>query len=142
MHGLAEPLLETDLAEPRAGGWHERAFAEHGAEVARLRVGHHFAGVLTSLEPFSNELVEPKLLWTGDFDNVVDGLAGGDPADGLGDVVSGHRLDEHRGKADSLAISGRGRDALHELEELRRVHDRYGIDDSLISCSCAVFARK
>ena len=33
-HRLGEPLLEADLAEPRAVGGHERAFAEQGAEVA------------------------------------------------------------------------------------------------------------
>ena len=62
-HRLAGPLLEADLAEPRALGWYERAFAEH------LRRSNAIAGRPPlrgdpdgGLEPLSNELVETKLL--------------------------------------------------------------------------------
>jgi hypothetical protein len=68
------------------------------------------------------ELVQAKLLRAGDFDDAVHRRAHRDPADGLGDVVSRHGLDEHRGKSNSVAIRGRSRDAFHELEELRRVN--------------------
>ena len=40
------------------------------------------------------------------------------------DVIGGHRLDERRREPNRVAVGGRVRDAVHELEELRRVDDR------------------
>jgi hypothetical protein len=41
-YGLVEPLLEADLAESRVVGRNQRALAEFGPEVPRVRVGDHF----------------------------------------------------------------------------------------------------
>jgi alkyl hydroperoxide reductase subunit AhpF len=45
--GLTEPLLQADLAEPRAVGRDQRALAEFGPEVSRVRVSDHFARIAT-----------------------------------------------------------------------------------------------
>ena len=58
------------------------------------------------------KLVETELLGTGDLDDAVQRLAHGDPADRLGDVVSGDRLDEHRWQANRVAVGGVVGDAL------------------------------
>jgi hypothetical protein len=49
--GLIQPLLETDLAESRVAGRNQRALAEFGPEVPRVRVDDNLAGALRAPRP-------------------------------------------------------------------------------------------
>jgi hypothetical protein len=62
--GLAEPFLESDLAEPRLAGGNQRALAELGAEVPRVRVDDNLAGVVVRCEALTDQLIETELLRT------------------------------------------------------------------------------
>ena len=55
---LAQPFLEADLAEPRVAGGNQRALAELGPEIPRVRVNDNLAGVVARGEALTNELVE------------------------------------------------------------------------------------
>jgi len=55
-----------------------------------------------------------------------------DPAYGTRDIVGSHRLEEHRWQTHLAAVEGNVGEALEELEELRRTHDRVGIAEFLI----------
>ena len=46
--GLIQPLLEADLAESRVVGRNQRALAEFGPEVSRMRVNDNLTGVSVS----------------------------------------------------------------------------------------------
>src|SRR2546428_703582 len=61
---------------------------------------------------------------SADFDDAVDRSTDGGAPYGRGDIIRRHGLEQHGCQADGIAV-GRGvRDALDELEELRRVNDR------------------
>src|SRR5262245_62391592 len=55
---LAEPLVEPDLTELRLAPGYERTFIELGSEVACMRIGHNFAGVLAGGEALTDQFVE------------------------------------------------------------------------------------
>src|SRR5262245_18548897 len=122
--GLLEPVLEARLGEPGAGVRHEGALAQEGAVVPRAGVGDHLARIVTRAEGAADQVVEAELLGAGDLDDAVHRRAHGDRRHRPGDVVRRHRLDEHRRQAHRGAVGGGVGDALDELEELRRVHDR------------------
>ena len=122
--GLAEPFLEADLAESRLAGGNQRALAELGPEVPRVRIDHNLAGVVPRGEALADQFIETERLGTGHINRAVQWLAHGDPADRLGDVISRHGLNEHRWQPNRRPDSGFIGDALDELEELRRANDR------------------
>ncbi|MGH2355518.1 MAG: hypothetical protein ACRDJN_28245, partial [Chloroflexota bacterium] len=59
-----------------------------------------------------DELVEPELVGSRDFDGAVQRRALGDARDRAGDVVRRHGLDEHRGHAHDPVDGGGVGDAL------------------------------
>src|SRR5213593_4419323 len=83
---LTEPLFEARLAKSRAIAGNQRALAEFGSEVPRVRVGDNLARVVARAEALSNQLIEAELLRTGHFDGAIQWRAHGDPPDRLGDV--------------------------------------------------------
>src|SRR5437867_489456 len=122
--GLAQPVVETGLTEHRVFFGDERPFSQYRAGVEGLRIGHYLARVVQRAEETSDQSVKAKLLGAADFDHAVDRSTHGDPPYGRGDIVRRHGLEQHWCQADAIAV-GRGvRDALDELEELRRVNDR------------------
>jgi hypothetical protein len=45
LHRLVEPLVESDLADPRAVAGNERVFREFGAEIPCVPVGNHLTRI-------------------------------------------------------------------------------------------------
>ena len=131
-----EPVGEADLARERVGGGHEGAVVDRvGAVVRRRRVRDDLARIVLGLQRAADELVHAELLGARDLHDAVHGCADRDPGDGLGDVLGRDRLEQHGRQADGVAVRRQGRDALDELEELRRVDDRVrhrGIPDELL----------
>jgi hypothetical protein len=97
-----------------------------GAKVAGLGVGNDLSRVSSKAQALADQLIETELLWSGDLDGSVDGLANGCACNRAGDSVSRDGLDERRGKANRVAVGRVVGDVLDELEELGRVHDRVG----------------
>src|ERR687896_1960253 len=83
---LVEPVFEADLAEPGIGTRHQTPLVHLGAEVAGLRVGDHFTGVVARAETQSDELVEAELLRSRHLDHAVQRRSQGDPANRIGDI--------------------------------------------------------
>ena len=132
---LGEPLAEPDVAESRLALGNQRAFTEFGPEVPRLRIGDNLAGIVVRGEALTDQFVETELLRTGDFNGAVDWGADGDRPDRLRDVISRHRLKEHRRHPDRRSDGGVVRNAFDELEELRGMNDRVRIPPLLINVS-------
>jgi hypothetical protein len=107
-----------------------------------LRVGNDLWRVSSEAQALADQLIETELLWSGDLDGSVDGLADSCARNRAGDRVSCDGLDERVGKANRVAVGCGVGNVLDELEELGCVHDRIGMPDSLISFSCASFARR
>ena len=89
-----------------------------------MRIGDHFTWIVAGVEASSDELVQTKLLGPRHFDDAVYGRSYSDPGNCARDVLGGHRLDLNGCEAHGGAVGGGVRDALDELEELRRVDDR------------------
>src|SRR5690242_3148290 len=122
--GLSQPGLEADLPEPGVRLRHQGALAQLRTEVARVRVGDHFPGVVARTEPQSDEFVEAKLLRPRHFEDAVQRRSHRDPANRTRDVRGRDRLEQHGWDADPVPVGRLVRDALEELEELRRPDDR------------------
>src|SRR4029078_331755 len=118
------PLLQADLAEPRAVRRDQRALAEFGPEVSRVRVSDHFARIVTRADALSNQVIKTEPLWTSDFNDAVQGRTDGGPRDRLGDIISGYRLNQQGGQSNCRSVSGFVSDASDELKDMRRVDDR------------------
>src|SRR5262245_41185117 len=118
-----QPLLEADLAESRMASRDQRALAELGSEVPRVRVDDNLARVVACGEPLTDQFIETKLLGTGHLNRAVQWCAHRSPGDRLGDVLTRHRLNEHRWQPNRRSLSGFIGDARDELEKLRRVND-------------------
>src|SRR5262245_52139111 len=103
---LMQPLVEANLSELRAADRNQRTLAELRPEVPRVRVDDNLAGIVAGAETLADELVETKLLRTGDFDCAVHRGTHGDPADRRRDVISGHGLKEHRWQSNRRAHRG------------------------------------
>src|SRR5688500_2121159 len=103
---LPEPVFEADLAEPGVGARHQRALAQLRAEVARVRVGDHFTGVVARTEPQSDEFVKPKLLWPRDLDDAVHRSRHGVPTHRLRDVLRRYGLEQHGCDAHRIPVGG------------------------------------
>jgi hypothetical protein len=135
---LSEPLLEPHLAKSRLAGRNQRALTQFRPEVPRVRVDDNFAGVLARGKALTDQVVETELLRTGHFNGAIHWGAHGDAADCLGDVISRHRLNEHRWQSNRRSDGGFIGDALHELEELGRVNDRVRDPSALDQCLLSV----
>ena len=72
----------------------------------------------------TDQFVETELFQARHFNRAIQKRADGDPADRLGNVVSRPGLNEYRWQPNRRSVSGFIGDALDELEELRRLHDR------------------
>src|SRR4029077_3374613 len=116
---LAEPVFEADVAERGARVRHQRALAQLRAEVARVRVGEHFTGVVARTEPQPDEFVEAELLRSRHFEDAVQRRANRDPANRTCDVRGCDRLEQHGRDAHRVPVGRLVGDALEELEELR-----------------------
>src|SRR5438045_8524970 len=90
----------------------------------RARIGDNLAGVVVRGEALTDQFVETELLRTGHFDDAVDWGTHGDRADRLRDVLSRHRLKEHRWYPDRRSDGGVIRNAVHVLEDMRAVNAR------------------
>ena len=108
---------------------------QEGAIVASVGVGNDLSRSPRKPRP-ADQLIETELLWSGDLDGSVDGLANGCACNRAGDSVSRDGLDERVRKANRVAVGCGVGNTLDELEELGRMHDRIGCPDSLISFSC------
>jgi hypothetical protein len=60
--GLTEPVFETDLAELCVVGRNQRALAEFGPEVPRVRVDDNLARIVAPAEALMDQLIETELL--------------------------------------------------------------------------------
>src|SRR4029434_3110158 len=69
--GLIQPLLEADLAESRVAGGNQRALAEFGPEVPRVRVNDNLARVVARAEALTDQFIEAELLGTGHFNRAI-----------------------------------------------------------------------
>src|SRR5215470_8280567 len=118
-----EPVFQTDLTEPGIVSRNQRALAEFGPEVPRLRIDDHLAGIVARSETLADQLVETEPLGTGHFNSAVQWRAHSNPGNGLGDIISRHGLNEYRWEPNSRSVSRVIGHALDELEELRRVDD-------------------
>ena len=81
---------------------------------------------MQSSEATSDEVVKAELFGPRHLDSAIHWRAHRDHGDRISDIVSRHRLNEHRCQPNSSALGGGVGDALDELEELRRVDDRVG----------------
>src|SRR5262245_19981789 len=122
--GLTQPLLEADLSESRVAGGNERTLAKLSPEVPRVRIDDHLARVVACAESLTDQFIETELLGAGHFNGAIHWRGDGYPGDCLGDIVGGHRLNEHRWQANRCSYGGFIGDAPDEFEELRRVDDR------------------
>jgi len=68
---LAQPFLEADLAEPRVAGGNQRALAELGPEIPRVRVNDNLARVVARGKVLPDQVIEPELLGTGHFNRAI-----------------------------------------------------------------------
>src|SRR2546429_443437 len=121
---LLEPICETRLGEMCVCAGEECAFAQFGAEVARASVGDYLAPIAPCGKVLSDQFVESELLGARDLDHVVHRSADGYLGHLGSDIVRGHGLDQHRWESDLVTRGSLLGDALDELEELRRVHNR------------------
>src|SRR3954447_9807493 len=119
---VIQPLLKVDRAEARVIGRNERALVEFGAEVPRAGIDDNLARVVARAEALTDEVGEAKLFGTRHLDRAVHWRAHGDPPDRARDLISRHRLNKRGWQPNRRAISRFVGDALHELEELRRVN--------------------
>src|SRR3712207_8238001 len=97
--GLAEPVLEAGLGESGVVAGHECALAQFCAEVARVRIGDHFAWIAAFPEDSSDDFVETELLWPRHFNEAVDRRSYGDPANRTRNILS--RSEEHTSELQS-----------------------------------------
>ena len=136
-HGLIQPRLEVDLAEPCVGGGNERTFSELSAKIPRVWVDDDFAAIVARGEALSDQLIETELFGASHLNRAVQRRAHGDPANRLGDVVGRHGLNEDRWQPNRRSVRGFVGDALDELEELGGMDDRVGdsraLDQSFLS---------
>src|SRR5262245_52819613 len=121
---LMQPLLEVDLAESRVADRNQRPLTELRPEVAGVRIGANLARVVVRGEILTDQFIEPELLWTGHFNRAVHRRAHRDLADGLRDVIRGHRLKEDWWHPDRGSGRGVVGNTFDELEELCGVNDR------------------
>src|SRR5215217_4827770 len=122
--GLTEPVLEAGLGESGVLAGQECALLQFYAEVARLRIGDHFAWIAEFPEESSDEFVQTELLWPRNFNDAVDRRSYGDPAKRAGDILSRHGLNQNGCDSHRVAVGRIVGDSLDELEELRSVDDR------------------
>src|SRR5262245_34548705 len=58
---LDQPVLQADLAESRLAGRNQRALAELGPEVPRVRVDDNFAEIVARAEAQADQFVKTEL---------------------------------------------------------------------------------
>src|SRR5262245_24244245 len=80
-HRFAEPVLETDFAQPRLPSRNQRALTEFRPEVTRVRVNDNLPGIVARVETLTNQFIETELLRAGDFNRIIQWRADGYPAD-------------------------------------------------------------
>ena len=120
---VSQPVVEPGVADLRVIAGEEGALADRDAVVGRVRVGDHLARIVARGERVADELVEAELLGARDLRNPVQRRGDRDPGDCARDVIGGHRLDQHWREPNRVAVGRLVGDAVHELEELRRVDD-------------------
>lgn len=130
------------LGNLRLIGREKGALMQLGTVVARLWVCDHFTRIPTCAQATPDEFVETELLWPRHFNDAVHWRSHRDLANRTGDILSRHGLDQNGCESHHVAVGCGVSDALDELEELCRVHDRVGIDDPWIRFSWAILARK
>jgi len=69
--GLIPPLLEADLSESRVGGRNQRAFAEFGPEVPRVRISDDVARVVAREKVLTDQVIETQLYGTSHFNRAI-----------------------------------------------------------------------
>ena len=140
--GLVEPVVEAGLGESGVVAGHECALVQFYAEVARVRIGDHFAWIAAFPEESSYEFVETELLWPRDLDDTVDRRSYGDPANRTRDILSCHGLDQNG--CDSHRVAVVASSAILSMNSKNCVAwtIEYLIDDLSISFSWAILARK
>ena len=67
----AEPLVETDAAEPGLTQWHERTLLHPAAEVSGLLVLHHLSRIADRLEIAGDKFAEPCSFRARGLDNAA-----------------------------------------------------------------------
>ena len=122
-HRRAEPVFEMRLSESRVTAGNERGLAHLNAVVARLRVGNYLARILACGETSPNQLIQTKLFRARLFQRCHSGVSPCDAAQGTGDIIGRHGLDEGSWQAYCITVGGNIGDAFDEFEELRRAND-------------------
>jgi hypothetical protein len=134
--GLAEPVVEAGLGESGVVAGHECALVQFCAEVARVRIGDHFAWIAAFPEDSSDEFVETELLWPRHFNDAVDRRSYGDLANRTRDILrTGATRTVLPSVASSAILSMNSKNCVAWTIE-------YLIDDLLIRFSWAILARK
>jgi hypothetical protein len=72
---LHEPVFEAGVEGEGVRAGEEGARLKEGAIVASLGVGNDLSRVSSKAQALADQLIETELLWTGDLDGSVDGLA-------------------------------------------------------------------
>ena len=124
--GSLQPVLEARRGEEGTITGNEGPFAQLSTEVLCVRISDDLARIVAETQTLTDERIEAELLRSGHFDGTLQRRAHSDPANRAGDIIGRDRLDEHRCQSNGVAICCSLRDALDELEELRRVDDRVG----------------
>src|SRR5215831_8675501 len=118
---VAEPVVESGRPELSAITRQEGALTQPGPEVPGLRIGDHDALIPRRAQPFSHEILEPQRLRPGDLDRGVHRSGERGVTHRGGDIVSRHRLNQHRRNPHRVAVTRLVGHTGGELEELRRV---------------------
>src|ERR1041385_3713631 len=103
----------------------------------RMRVRDYLARILAGTKTPVNEFVKTQLLRSSKFHSSIQRRSDGHSGHRTGDIVRCYRLKTDRWHVNRVAIGCFVGDALQELEELRRPHDRIrdrGFLDQLLLC--------
>ena len=95
---MNKPVFEAGAEGEGVRAGEERAFLKEGTVVASLGVGNDLSRVSSKAQALADQLIETELLWSGDLDGSVAGLANGGACNRAGDRGSGDGLDERGGR--------------------------------------------
>ena len=82
--GLNKPVLEAGAEDDGVRAGQKRAFLKAGTRVASLGVGNDLSRIASKAQALADQLIETELLWSGDLDGSVAGLANRGAGKGAG----------------------------------------------------------
>ncbi|MNE76163.1 hypothetical protein D3C80_1723850 [compost metagenome] len=93
---MRQPVLEADRTQARVAAGGQRLVVEHIAEVARVYIRHHLAGVVGGAEQTPHQLIQRQGFGAGDFHGGVERRRQGHIGERRSDVIGSHGLDQRR----------------------------------------------